>query len=176
MSRPGIRFWIPETPTDVEAAEVETLHEELERLAATNKPRPDVTALIDRLQLQTADLDRDDAQIFEPSDRERAILLRAAEHLRHLKDAPALTTLRDRISGTGGVKWISYRLQFVDARSPQDFTSYSLAYAVGDRLVTAEGQELRVIGIRAGNPDVLLVATWHADKEPPQRVSHDLRL
>lgn len=97
------------------------------------------------------------APVFEPDARDRAILLRATEHLRNLGHRGELLTLRDRLIGTGNARWIAYRLRFLDARPVQEFTSYSLAYGVGDRLVTPGKDELRVVGLAGRGPPELVV-------------------
>jgi hypothetical protein len=164
MSRRGIRFVTPEVVTDVGEDELEALHDELEKIAATNPPRRDVTTLLETLASHAGSLEPD-APTFEPSERDRAILLRATDHLRNLRHRGELLTLRDRLIGTGAVRAIAYRLRFLDARPSQDFTSYSLAYGVGERLVTPAKDELQVNGVGSGDPLELIVDDWRAAEE-----------
>jgi hypothetical protein len=43
-----------------------------------------------------------------------------------------------------------------------DFTSYSLAYEAGDRLVTPAKNELRVVEVQEGEPAELVVEAWRS--------------
>ncbi len=154
MSRRGIRFLTQEVVTEVGLDELEALRDELRKIV-DGAPRLAVAAkLVDRLDSLTS------AATFEPHPGERFALLRATDHLQNLGHKGELLTLRGRLIGTGDAGWIAYRLRFPDARPPQDFTSYSLAYEVGDRVVTPGKDELRIIGVDEGDPPELVVDDW----------------
>jgi hypothetical protein len=153
----GVRFLTPELTTDVTEPELRMLIDELEKIAATAPPRPDVTKVIDELELHLGPLGH--APIYEPDDRGRAILLRATDHLRNLGFRGEILTLRDRLIGTGGAGWVAYRLRDRSTRVT-DFTSYSLEYGIGDRVVNGAGEQLRVHGLASDDPHELWVEPW----------------
>jgi hypothetical protein len=157
----GIRFLTPETKTDVPSVELVFLYDELEKIAATDPPRPDVTTLIETLHVLEGPLPPQQDG-YEADPRERAILLRAIVHLQNADQADrALTAFRDRLYDTGAVHWIAYLVRFVDPSRDFDFTSYSLAYEQGDRLVVGPDIALRVLDVnRERDPHELLADDW----------------
>jgi hypothetical protein len=164
MSARSVRFLTAELTTDVDETELAVLRDELEKIGDTTLRRSAVDSLLGALDRHLGRLET--AAIFEPNRTERALLLRATDHLRELGHRGELMTLRSRIAGSGGVEGISYRLSFTNAQPDQQFVSYSLAYRLEDRLVTAVGEQLRVIGVEASDPDELWVAPWR----PTERV------
>ena len=158
----SIRFRTPDGRVDVGSNELTLLRDELQKIAATNPPRPDVTSLIETLQVRDGRLGIG-TRSFEPDEAESALLLRATDHLRKIDHRGFLMELRHHLVTGEDVREVEYRLRFVDARPAQDFTSYSLAYQPGDRLVTGTGEELYVVEAREQtNPHELLVAGWRA--------------
>lgn len=155
MSRSGIRFLTPNVTTDVAIDELELLRAELEKIADGAARLAAAAELAARLDALTVPLES--GATFEPDPAERYALLRATAHLSNFGHRGELNAVRERLSGTGDVDWIAYRLRFLDGRPPQDFTSYSLNYEVGDRLVTPAKEELRVVEIREGDPAELVV-------------------
>jgi len=166
----GIRFHASEFGVDVGSNELPLLRDELEKMAATNPPHPEVTNLIEVLRLHDGPLGHD-ARPFEPDAAESALLLRAIDHLRNLDHRGFLMELRHYVATGERVGRVDYRLRFVDGRPSEDFTSYSLAYQPGDRLVTGTGDELYVIEARERtDPHELLVDEWRAganSRHPP---------
>jgi hypothetical protein len=158
MSARGVRFLTPELTTDVEETELAVLRDELQKIADTSMRRPAVDSLLKALDRQLGRLET--AAIFEPNPTERALLLRATDHLRNLRHRGELMTLRSRIAGSGGVEGISYPLSYTNAQPDQQYVSYTTAYRLEDRLVTAVGEQLRVIGVEASDPDELWVQPW----------------
>lgn len=145
-----------ETVTEVEDDEIAALTAELEKIAATVPLKPDVQALIETLGGKVGYLNHVGTAKFTPDDRERAILLRAADHLQNRGHQGELLSLRQQLITVGNAKVIGYKLTPLG----QDFTSYSFDYAIGDRLVTVTGSEYRVTGIDRDDPDVLVVEPW----------------
>lgn len=127
--------------TTLPATNLSAVIEELEAIAATNPPRPDVTNLIDTMTLAV------DRQAFDPDDDQSALLLRATDHLRNLRTTTVpIEALRRRLIAALGAQPITYDLLISDEQHPpREFASYSLAYELGDRLVPAGGRAFKVI-------------------------------
>jgi hypothetical protein len=157
--RRGVRFLIPDVVTDVEQHEVEALLGELFEMGWPTGRRPDILALHSTVLEHQTGLDQP-RRTFQPDDQERALLLRATDHLRNLGHHGELLLLRDRLIASGEVRWIDYRLRFLDGSSPVEFTSYSLRYAPGDRIATPSGTTGYVLAVEAGEPEVLVVGDW----------------
>lgn len=112
--------------------------------------------------------------LFELDDNQRFALLRATDHLRNRDHGGAVIELRDRLVNG----WTPYRLRHI--RHPFDgnkvvveFTSYSGPYKVDDRLVAAVHDVFRVVEVRKGDPEELVVEDWLPTSEtlPQARVS-----
>jgi hypothetical protein len=160
-ARRGIRFYTPNVVLDVNLHAVKAIRDELEKIAATNPPRADVTRVLDALDLHIVKL-VPDSPTYTPDDRERAVLLRATDHLRNLGHRGDVLDLRDMLCGTGAVQPIGYRLRGVTGGPPREFVSYSLPYYVGERLVDASGSEHRIAGLGLGDASELVVDEWRA--------------
>jgi hypothetical protein len=153
-----VGFVTPEITTGLNTHELEPLIAELRkisdgspRLVAARQLADDLDAILAKGRPGPA---------IEPDDAQRFVLLRAARHVTDLGHGGELVRLRDRLYGTGDVRWIHYRLRFTDTRPVADFTSYALEYEVGDRLVTPTKEELRVVELRDGDPPELTVEPW----------------
>ena len=158
--RSGIRFYTPEIVVEVGISAVNAIRAELEKIAVTNPPRPDVTRLLDELELHVADLDLS-GPTFTLDDTQFALLLRATDHLRNLgRQSDVLEYFRDTLSRTGDVQPISYRLRSITGGPPFGFMSYSGSYDVGDRLVDARHSEYRIVDLGPGDPPELVVDAW----------------
>lgn len=136
----------------LETSDGELLADELRAIATGSQPLADAHHLARRLEsAPSAPIDLDD--------HERFLALRATDHLRSLSaGSAALRDLRDHLIDTGATRWIAYTLDFRDGRPPVDFTSYSLAYNVLDRLITGAGDPLRVVEII--DMTTLVVEEW----------------
>ena len=145
MSKANIRIWTPEIATELDEDDLAALLDELEKMAASSAPRPNITDLIDALN-HAGNHD----SVFEPTDEQRALLLRATDHLRNLGQTGDVLTLRDRLIGAGDVQGITYET-FVHEQPPGRFTGYSLRYAAGERLVDHLGLAYSVAAITDDN-------------------------
>jgi hypothetical protein len=155
--RSGIRFYEPERFVEVDIGGVDAIRAELEKIAATNPPRPDVTRLVDELELFVGDLDKS-GPAFTPDDQQRALLLRATDHLRNLGYEGDALELRGALCGNA--QPISYRLIRGAIDPPLGFTSYSLSYDFGERLVDARRSEYRITNVIYGDPIAFEVEEW----------------
>ena len=160
--RSGIRFHVRDRDVEVNAATVDAIRDELEKIAATNPPRPDVTSLIDELGLHfieaNAGLD-ENGPTFALDDQQGAILRRATDHLINLKPNDDVIKIRDALRGPG--QWTSYSVRKIRGGRPFDFTSYSGSYGMNDRLIDTDGSEYRIVGLGPGDPPELVVDAWH---------------
>lgn len=148
----------PNVVTEIEGEDLDALLEELRKIADGAPRLAAAHELIGKLERldQARGL-----QVFEPDDKERFALLRAASNLRAFGASGPLVELYSRMHGTGGVKPRSYRLRFLDGRPQKDFVSYSLEYEPGDRVVTFAAEEFRVVGLETiDNVDELTVDDW----------------
>jgi hypothetical protein len=160
-ARAGIRFYTPETVVEVDLPGINAICDELRKIEiTTNPPRPGVTRLLDELELHVVEFDLS-GPMFTPDDRQRAILLRAIDHLRNFGgQGDVLIKLRDKLCGERKSEPIGYGLHSVKGGPTSDFTSYSDAYNVGDRLVYPGGSEYRIVDNFDGNPLEFLVEEW----------------
>lgn len=158
-ARSGIRFYTPDRVVEVDIAAVDAIRAELEKIAATNPPRPDVTRVLDALELHVVEL-APDSPTYTPDDRERAVLLRATDHLRNFGHEGDVLELYEMLSKTGDVKPLSYRLRNMTGDPAFGITSYSLVYGVGDRLVDWRGTEYKIVGVNGGDPLEFVVDAW----------------
>jgi hypothetical protein len=157
----GIRFYTPETVVEVDLRDINAICDELRKIElTTNPPRPDVTRLLDELELHVVESELS-GPMFTPDDRQRAILLRAIDHLRNLGLQGDVLKLRNKLCGERNSEPIGYRLHDIKGGPALDFTSYSDAYDVGDRLVYPGGSEYRISDTYNGNPFEFVVEEWH---------------
>ena len=159
--RSGIRFHVRDRDVEVNAATVDAIRDELEKIEAANPPRPDATRLLDELKLHfikaIAGLD-ENGPTFALDDQQRAILRRATDHLINLKPNDDVIKIRDALRGPG--QGTSYSVRKIRGGRPFDFTSYSGSYGVNDRLIDTDGSEYRVVGVGHGDPPELVVEAW----------------
>jgi len=158
-ARSGIRFYTPDRVVEVDIAAVDAIRAELGKIAVTNPPRPDIRRLLGEFKLHVGVLDVS-GPTFTPDDQQRAILLRATDHLRNLGHRGDVLKIRDVLCGSGGIQPISYCLCNIKGGPAFGFTSYSLSYDVGDRLVDARHSEYRIVDLGPGDPPELVVDAW----------------
>lgn len=159
--RSGIRFHVRDRDVEVNAATVDAICDELEKIAATNPPRPDATRLLDELKLHfieaNAGLD-ENGPTFVLDDQQGAIVRRATDHLINLRPNDDVIKIRDALRGPG--RGTSYSVRKIRGGRPFDFTSYSGSYGMNDRLVDGKGDEWRIVDLGPGNPPELVVDAW----------------
>src|SRR5664280_419027 len=132
--RSGIRFHVRDRDVEVNAATVDAICDELEKIAATNPPRGDIEGLVEALKLHVIDLNVEvDARspTFTIEDHWQAILRRATDHLINLKPNDDVIKIRDALRGPG--QWTSYSVRKIRGGRPLDFKSYYGYYGMNER-------------------------------------------